>query len=392
MEKIKMSSPKPAATAGLYIHIPFCRKKCRYCDFYSVTDPSLQPSYLKALEQEMRLAAASHPALSFDTLYLGGGTPSALGIGAVEKIINAARRAFSFLSDTEVTVEVNPGTVDLDSLQRLRQAGANRLNVGVQSFRDRNLAFLGRIHSAIEAQRVLAWSHAAGFDNIGIDLIYGIPGQTPDSWKIDLVRAIDCNLSHLSCYSLTFEPGTPLEGDLKLGKFTAADEDRVAELYLQALEVLGGGGFEQYEIANFARSRGRRSRHNCKYWSFSPYLGLGPSAHSFIEPERFWNCADVDRYIRQLDNGRRPIEESETLTREELMIEAVYLGLRLIDGIDMSAFNDRFGIGFMENFGAKSAAFELKGLLTITDGHCRLTPRGMLLLDTIAAAFIDCIA
>ncbi len=183
-----MSNPKTAATAGLYIHIPFCRKKCRYCDFYSVTDPSLQPGYLKALQQEMRLAAASHPALSFDTLYLGGGTPSALGIGAVEEIINAARRAFSFLPDTEVTVEVNPGTVDLDSLQRLRQAGANRLNVGVQSFRARNLAFLGRIHSAIEAERVLAWSHAAGFDNIGIDLIYGIPGQTPDSWKIDLVK------------------------------------------------------------------------------------------------------------------------------------------------------------------------------------------------------------
>jgi oxygen-independent coproporphyrinogen-3 oxidase len=392
MEKIKMFNPKTAATAGLYIHIPFCRKKCRYCDFYSVTDPSLQSGYLKALQQEMRLAAASHPALSFDTLYLGGGTPSALGIGAVEEIINAARRAFSFLPDTEVTVEVNPGTVDLDSLQRLRQAGANRLNVGVQSFRARNLAFLGRIHSAIEAERVLAWSHAAGFDNIGIDLIYGIPGQTPDSWKIDLVRALDGDLSHLSCYSLTFEPGTPLEVDLRRGKFTAADEDRVAELYLQALEVLGRGGFEQYEIANFARSRGRRSRHNCKYWSFSPYLGLGPSAHSFIEPERFWNCADVDRYFRQLDNGRRPIEESETLTREELMIEAVYLGLRLSDGIDMSAFNDRFGIGFMEHFGTKSAAFELEGLLTITAGHCRLTPRGMLLLDTIAAAFVDCIA
>lgn len=386
-----MSNPKTAATAGLYIHIPFCRKKCRYCDFYSATDPSLQPGYLKALQQEMRLAAASHHALSFDTLYLGGGTPSALGIGAVEKIINGARRAFSFLPDTEVTVEVNPGTVDLDSLQRLRQAGANRLNVGVQSFRARNLAFLGRIHSAIEAQRVLAWSHAAGFDNIGIDLIYGIPGQTPDSWKIDLVRALDCDLSHLSCYSLTFEPGTPLEVDLRRGKFRAADDDRVSELYLQALEVLGRGGFEQYETANFARSRSRRSRHNCKYWSFSPYLGLGPSAHSFIEPERFWNCADVDRYIRQLDYGRRPIEESETLTREELMIEAVYLGLRLIDGIDMSAFNDRFGIGFMEHFGATSAAFEREGLLTTTDGHCRLTPHGMLLLDTIAAALIDCI-
>ena len=387
-----ISNQKAAAAAGLYIHIPFCRRKCRYCDFYSVTDPSLQPAYLNALQQEMRLAAASQPALSFDTLYLGGGTPSALGTGAVVEIIHAARRAFSFLPDTEVTVEVNPGTVDFDSLQRLRQAGANRLNVGVQSFRDRNLAFLGRIHSTIETERVLEWSHAAGFDNIGIDLIYGIPGQTPDSWKIDLVRALGCDLSHLSCYSLTFEPGTPLEADLRRGKFAAAGEDRVAELYLQALEVLGRGGFEQYEISNFALSRGRRSRHNCKYWSFSPYLGLGPSAHSFIEPERFWNCADVDRYIRQLDNGRRPIEESETLNREKLMIETVYLGLRLIDGIDISVFNDRFGIDFMKHFGATSAAFEQEGLLTTTAGHCRLTPRGMLLLDTIAAALIDCIA
>jgi oxygen-independent coproporphyrinogen-3 oxidase len=392
MEIIKMGSPQTTGAAGLYIHIPFCRQKCRYCDFYSVTDPSLQPGFLKGLQQEMRLAAASQPALNFDTLYLGGGTPSALGIGAVEEIITAARRIFPFLPDTEVTVEINPGTVDFDSLQRLRQAGANRLNVGVQSFRDRNLAFLGRIHSAIEAERVLAWSRAAGFDNIGIDLIYGIPGQTPDTWKIDLLRALDCDLSHLSCYNLTFEPGTALEGDLRRGKFLAVDEDRVAELYLQTLEMLGRGGFEQYETANFARSRSRRSRHNCKYWSFSPYLGLGPSAHSFLESKRSWNCANVDRYIRQLDSGRLPIEDSETLTREMKMTEAVYLGLRLIDGIDMSAFYDRFGIGFMECFGGKSAALEQKGLLTATNGHCRLTPRGMLLLDAIAAALIDCIA
>jgi oxygen-independent coproporphyrinogen-3 oxidase len=392
MEKIMISSQETAAVAGLYIHIPFCRKKCRYCDFYSVTDPSLQPSYLKALQQEMRLAAASHSALSFDTLYLGGGTPSALEVVAVEEIVNAARRTFSFLPDTEVTVEVNPGTVDVDLFQRLRQAGVNRLNIGVQSYQERNLAFLGRLHSAIETEKALEWSHAAGFDNIGIDLIYGIPGQTPDTWKIDLLRALDGDLSHLSCYGLTFEPGTPLEADLRRGKFTAADEDRVAELYLQALDVLEKGGFEQYETANFTRSRGRRSRHNCKYWSFSPYLGLGPSAHSFIEPERFWNCADVGRYIRQLENGRRPIEDSETLTREKSMIEAVYLGLRLTDGIDMSAFNDRFGIEFMEHFGVKAVFFEQEELLTTTDGHCRLTPRGMLLLDTIAAAFIDCIA
>jgi oxygen-independent coproporphyrinogen III oxidase len=384
-----MSAQKTAVAAGLYIHIPFCRKKCAYCDFYSVIDSARQPGYLRALQSEMQLAAAAHPSLRFDTLYLGGGTPSALGVGALEEIIGAARRTFVFLPDTEVTVEVNPGTVDLAALQRLRRAGVDRLSIGVQSFQDRHLAFLGRVHRAIEAEKVLAWSHAAGFDNIGIDLIYGLPGQTSDDWELDLLRALERDPAHLSCYSLTFETGTPLEIDMRRGKFTAADEDRVAALYLQTLEVLAKGGFEQYETANFARSRSRRSRHNGKYWSFSPYLGLGPSAHSFIAPERFWNYADLDLYTREINNGRRAIEESETLTTEKSMIEALYLGLRLIDGIDMAAFSARFGIGFLETFGAPAVVFERRGLLETSVGHCRLTPRGMLLLDAIAAAFSD---
>ncbi|MFZ0611453.1 MAG: radical SAM family heme chaperone HemW [Desulfobacterales bacterium] len=381
--------PTPAAAAGLYIHVPFCRKKCRYCDFYSVENFGLQVGYLKALRQEMRLAAAAHPALGFDTLYLGGGTPTVLGAGGVEEIIAAARQAFSLLADTEVTVEVNPGTIDRDSLKRLRQAGVNRLNIGIQSFTDRHLAFLGRIHSAADAGRALAWAHAAGFDNIGIDLIYGLPGQTPADWRLDLLQALDGDLAHLSCYSLTYEAGTPLEMALKSGKFAPAGEDRVAGMYLQALDILAQGGLAQYETANFARSRAHHSRHNLKYWSFLPYLGLGPSAHSFMAPERFWNHADIDLYIRKLGQGRRPIAESERLTREKSMIEAVYLGLRLTDGIDLSAFQERFKTGFMELFGERAAVFDQKGWLTTTAGRCRLTPRGMLLLDAIAAAFIE---
>ncbi|MFZ0135160.1 MAG: radical SAM family heme chaperone HemW [Desulfobacterales bacterium] len=379
----------PADAAGLYIHVPFCRKKCRYCDFYSVSTLDLQTGYLVALRQEMMLAAAAHPALYFDTLYLGGGTPSVLGAGGVEEIIATARRAFSFLADTEVTVEVNPGTIDRDSLQRLRRAGVNRLNIGVQSFKNQHLAFLGRIHSAADAGRALAWARAAGFDNIGIDLIYGLPGQTPADWRLDLLQALDRDLAHLSCYSLTYEAGTPLESELKRGEFAPADEDRVAGMYLQAIDLLARGGLAQYETANFARSRAHRSRHNLKYWSFLPYLGLGPSAHSFIAPERFWNHADIDLYIRQLGQGRRPVAESERLTREKSMIEALYLGLRLTDGIDLSAFQDRFKTGFMELFGERAAVFEQKGWLTTTAGRCRLTPQGMLLLDAIAAALIE---
>lgn len=379
----------PADAAGLYIHVPFCRQKCRYCDFYSVSTLDLQTGYLDALRQEMRLAAAALPALYFDTLYLGGGTPSVLGAGGVEEIIAAARRAFSFLADPEITVEVNPGTIDRDSLQRLRGAGVNRLNIGVQSFHDRHLAFLGRIHSAAEAGRAIDWARAAGFGNIGIDLIYGIPGQTPANWRLDLLQALDRGIAHLSCYSLTYEDGTSLEMELKSGKFAPAGEDRVAGMYLQALDLLARGGLVQYETANFARTRDHRSRHNLKYWTFKPYLGLGPSAHSYIAPERFWNHADIDIYIRKLGQGRRPIAESEHLTREKSMIEAIYLGLRLTDGIDLSAFRDRFETGFMELFRERAAVFEQKGWLTTTAGRCRLTPPGMLLLDAIASALIE---
>lgn len=379
----------PAAAAGLYVHVPFCRKKCRYCDFYSVSRIDLQTGYLEALRQEMRLAAAAHPTLYFDTLYLGGGTPSVLGAGGVAEIIDAARRAFSFLADTEVTVEVNPGTIDRDSLKRLRRAGVNRLNIGVQSFQDRHLAFLGRIHTASDARRALAWAHTAGFDNIGIDLIYGTPGQSPADWRLDLRQALDEGLAHLSCYSLTYEDGTPLETALTRGEFALADENRVAGMYLQALDLLAQGGLAQYETANFARSRAHRSRHNLKYWSFLPYLGLGPSAHSFIASERFWNHADIDLYIRELGQGRRPIAERDHLTREKSMIEAIYLGLRLTDGIDLLAFADRFKTAFMDLFGKRAAVFEQNGWLTTTAGRCRLTPRGMLLLDAIAADFIE---
>jgi oxygen-independent coproporphyrinogen-3 oxidase len=340
----------------------------------------------------MRLVAAAHPAMSFDTLYLGGGTPSVLGASSLEEIIGAARRLFAVGPEAEITVEVNPGTVDAGSLRRLRRAGVNRLNIGVQSFHDRTLAFLGRIHGAGEARSAVDWSRAAGFDNIGIDLIYGVPGQTPGVWGSDLDTALQLDLAHLACYGLTLEPGTALAAALRRKEFAAADDAMIAALYRQTVETLADAGFEHYEISNFARSRERRSRHNCKYWSFTPYLGLGPSAHSFIAPRRCWNHADVAVYIAELQKGRRPVANGETLSRGQLMTEALYLGLRLTAGIDMTAFGDRFGVGFMDTFGEAAARFEQQGLVKTGAGRCRLTPCGRLFLDAVAAAFIDAVA
>ncbi len=389
-----MTSPADRSNAnaeigGLYIHVPFCIKKCFYCDFFSVTDMSLRSRYVAALLDELKWAATAYAGMRFDTLYLGGGTPSVLETDALGRIVASAFSAFTVLPGAEVTVEVNPATADRDSLRRYRTAGVNRINIGVQSFQNQNLAFLGRIHSAADAVKTLEWAQTAGFENIGIDLIYGIPGQTEATWRQDLDRAAAHRPEHLSCYTLTYEKGTPLTGELSRGTVIPATDEQVAQLYLTTVEVLAQKGYEQYETSNFARSAAHRSRHNGKYWSFAPYLGLGPSSHSFLPPERLWNKADLAAYLADVEQGRRPVAGRESLTRDQLMIEAVYLGLRLIDGIDVAGFESRFKVKFESLFNRPLTVFADQGLLETSGWRCRLTPRGMLLLDTIASSFVD---
>ena len=374
--------------AGLYIHIPFCRRKCGYCDFYSVTDTVLAAEFLTALETEMRLRADR--SLDFDTIYIGGGTPSVLRADDIRRILNAVENTFDVRPDAEITLEVNPGTVTPPMLRELRAAGINRISIGVQSFQDRNLEFLGRIHSARDAAATLRGAREGGIARIGLDLIYGLPGQTVAAWLNDLRQALHFAPDHLSCYSLTYEPGTPLFDDLGANRFEAAADAAVAELFLNTAEFLQDHGFEHYEISNFARGRGARSRHNCKYWSLTAaYIGLGPSAHSFVAPERRWNRPDVGFYIQTLSNGELPLEARETLTRSQMMIEAVYLGLRQSRGIDVEAFETWFGIDFEDIFGTVLARCEERGLLQMTPGNCRLTLRGMLLLDAVAAELVE---
>lgn len=382
--------------AGLYIHIPFCLKKCPYCDFYSITDLSLQPAFLDALASEMNMTRKL--VRVFDTLYIGGGTPSVLDIKAIDNIIKTAHQCFNILSGAEITMEINPGTVTLEKLKGYRQTGVNRINIGVQSFNSANLDFLERIHSAGEAQVAVKWAQKAGYENIGLDLIYGIPDQTKSSWLKDLQSAVKFHPQHLSCYMLSFEPGTPMHKDLQNSVFNTLPEHLVCELFETTRSYLSANGYIQYEISNFAceviegpgikSAQSNVSRHNMKYWNFSPYIGLGPSAHSFIEPQRFWNHSNVKKYIQELTTGRLPRAGKESLSREQLMIEAVYLGLRQTKGIEVDAFDKKFGVNFKAMFTGVITDLEEKGLVKMSQNCCALTPKGMLYLDSIAAMFI----
>jgi len=375
---------------GLYVHIPFCLKKCPYCDFYSITDLCKVSRFLEALKREMQMGGRIP--LVFDTLYIGGGTPSVLGAAAIGKIIENAFRFFKIVSDAEMTLEVNPGTVTLDNLREYRKSGINRLNIGVQSFHNGNLRFLGRIHSSNDARLSVKWARQAGFDNIGLDLIYGLPDQDKNNWLSDLTRAVEIGPEHLSCYMLTCESGTPLDQDVKTGRIRLPADETMRDLFDTTIDFLTDHGFIHYEISNFAGIADAdcapgMSRHNLKYWSFEPYIGLGPSAHSFIEPERFWNHGNVKKYMRQIEAGKLPIAEKEKLTAEQMMMETIYLGLRTTRGIDLDGFHKKFGLDFRQTFSHTIAELGNDGLIKLGAKYCALSRKGLPFLDSIASIF-----
>jgi len=377
----------PNKPGGIYVHIPFCVKKCPYCDFYSITDTSLKQKFISAVISEMNITC--NLPFKFDTLYIGGGTPSVLETEFITRIIENVSSLYKLLPDSEITIEVNPGTVKPEKLKEYKNAGVNRISIGVQSFQERNLNFLGRMHTVEDTDLAIQWARDAGFENIGIDLIYGIVGQTRESWLRDLEQAVSYEPEHLSCYMLTYESGTPIERDRQKGLFKPMNEGKVGELFATTIEFLADKGYAQYEISNFAYAKNIRSRHNQKYWSFAPYIGLGPSAHSFIEPRRCWNKASVTAYIKDLQEGKLPIDGQEVLSREQMMSESIFLGLRRADGIDVSEFNSRFDENFFKIFGKQIDDFEKKGLIVTNQTSCALTVKGMLFLDSIASMLVS---
>ena len=379
--------------AGLYVHIPFCLKKCRYCDFYSVTDLSLEKPFVHALKQEMR--QKSRLGGSFDTLYLGGGTPSILQDAHLASIMEEALTCFDFEKNREVTIEVNPGTVTRSKLDFYLQTGIERLNIGIQSFTDSNLAFLGRSHTALTALMAVNQAREAGFANIGLDLIIGLPGQERTGLQADLECALSFQPEHLSCYMLSYEPRTPLDQMRKRGRVTPLEEDRVGDLYEFLSGFLEEQGYEHYEISNFARRDPgsshppHRSRHNQKYWNHTPYIGVGPAAHSFIRPRRFWNGKNLRVYMDALTKGLSPMAEEEILSPQQELMEAVALGLRTQEGIGFDDFRKRFGVDLQQIVEKEALPLKEAGRLSFDDEHLWLTRKGFLIADAVTLRLID---
>ena len=337
MTDISNAHDNSRANAGLYIHVPFCRSKCAYCDFYSITDISKVEGYLHALSREMAFYRDFAPC--FDTVYIGGGTPSCLTPRQLAEILRNIRENFVLAPDSEITIEINPGDVDETWMRKLHDTGINRVSIGVQSFDDKILGFLGRRHDGRDGRLAVEAARKAGFLNLGIDLIYGVPGQSLVLWQQTMETALGFEPEHLSCYELTLEKGTPLHGRIKEGRIVLPGEEEGFRFFSMTSDFLAGRGYTHYEVSNFARHRSLVSRHNCKYWDHTPYLGLGPAAHSYKGNRRWWNHRSLERYGQGVEDGLPPLGGEENLSPDELCLEALYFGFRTITGDSWPRFH-----------------------------------------------------
>ncbi len=393
-----------AETLGLYIHIPFCQRKCPYCDFNSYANgDALFATFTAALAQEIRQAGAANNRPQVDTIFLGGGTPTVLPTAMLAEILAACQQAFVLAPDAEITSEANPGTVDQERFLGLRALGVNRLSMGVQSFDPQELRFLGRIHDDEDAERAFHAARAAGFDAINLDLIYGLPAQQPQIWQSTLDRAIALGPEHLSLYALTIEEGTPFAQWAAAGQFPYPDDDLAADLYELADERLSAAGYIQYEISNWARHDSTplkatatprfACRHNLIYWRRQPYLGCGPGAHSArytpLPSRRWWNLDSPQGYVERMGSGQ-PVEEGhEAIDRRLGMGETMMLGLRLVrEGVADTTFTAQWGVTLRMAFGEELSALERAGLIEWRDDHVRLTPAARLIGNRVFAEFL----
>jgi putative oxygen-independent coproporphyrinogen III oxidase len=304
-------------------------------------------------------------------------------------VVEWVTRRFNLQPAAEITLEVNPATVTTQTLREFAAVGFNRLNIGIQSFNDAHLSFLGRRHNAAQALEALKAARQAGFSNIGMDLIYGLPDQGAAVWEADLRQAVGLEPHHVACYILSYEPHTPLDIDLRAGRLKPLSDGRVADLFRRTHDLLSAAGYEHYEISNFARGRHRRSGHNSKYWNLSPYIGLGPTAHSFDCVTRWWNHDTLDAYLAALKRGSLPCRGREHLDDDQQMMEALYLGLRQADGIDLTQFRERFQVDFERYFQTALKRFARRGWLQMDSRRCSLTVEGMLFLDRIAGELVE---
>jgi oxygen-independent coproporphyrinogen-3 oxidase len=389
--------------AGVYIHIPFCRSRCSYCDFATdIYNGALAEKYVDAVVQEIKKFQVSsfrfqvsdkHSALrtphsALDTVYFGGGTPSLLKPNQLEKILDAVHSRFSVSDDAEITMEMNPGTLTLDVLKDFRKLGVNRASYGGQTFDDRELARLGRTHTAEDVRVTIKLLRESGFENVSFDLITGLPGQTLKDWEKNLYEALALKPEHLSLYLLEVHEGTPLAQHIREGKQPKPDEDMAAEMYLMMLDKTANAGYEHYEISNFCR-RGFESRHNVKYWLCKPVYGFGCSAHSFDGVRTRWsNERDTARYVEMIERDNNAVVETNLLTEHEAQAEAIFLGLRMMRGVDLREHEKQFGVGVRSMYEEDLKRLKEAELIEFDKDIMRLTRKGVLLSNEVFSVFV----
>ena len=375
--------------AGVYIHIPFCRSRCSYCDFATgLFQVDLATRYVDAVISEIQRSTTTSEPIHIDTIYFGGGTPSLLTPEQLEGILAAVTRGFDVSAGAEITMEMNPGALALETLQSFRALGVNRASFGAQTFDDRELARLGRSHNTADTLNTFKDLRTAGFDNISFDLIAGLPGQSLERWQQNVTQALSLRPEHLSFYLLEVHAGTPLAEHIRRGIQPKPDDDLASVMYSFMVERAVAAGYEHYEISNLSLP-GLASRHNTKYWTGDAYFGFGCSAHSYDGKNRRWsNDRDINRYLQTIENGTTPVVEEQLLTLQDIRSEAVFLGLRMMRGIDAKRYQDIFGVDLQAEHKGDLARFLEAGLLEIDGDMLRLTRAGALMSNEVFAAFV----
>lgn len=386
MEQNKTSKSHFLKPLGLYIHIPFCYRKCNYCDFYSLAgQEEKKKPYYRALLTHIRETAKHTPDHQLDTIYFGGGTPSYFGAEYLIPLLKEIKARFQVHPDAEITLEANPESVSEEELARLYQAGFNRISLGMQAATDAQLSVLGRPHTLAQTKKAVQAARSAGFQNLSLDLMYGLPGQTMENWHQTLQAAVDLQPEHLSCYGLKIEKGTPFFD--RQGTLALPEDDLQADFYLFCIQFLNQAGYEQYEISNFAKP-GLASRHNLKYWTLGEYIGLGPGAHSDFDGCRYSFLRDLDAYIKGMETGASLLDESEAIPKGKRYGEYLMLRLRTTKGISEAEYTRPYGMEFAP-IEALLRQYEKRGWAVPENGRWHFTPTGFLLSNQLIGLLLD---
>ena len=373
--------------AGLYVHIPFCSSRCSYCDFATgLYQSELAERYVHAVVAEIR--SSHHIDRHVDTIYFGGGTPSLLSPSQLDRILFALHDHFELDDSLEITLEINPGSVNSEKLREFHRLGVNRASFGAQTFDDAELAKLGRSHTAADTLKTFAELRSSGFANVSFDLIAGLPGQTLAQWQRNIDTALELQPDHLSFYLLEVHSGTPLAEHIRRGIQPVPDDDLAGVMYEWMLERASDDGYEHYEISNLCRP-GFYSRHNVKYWTGAPYYGFGCSAHSYDGQTHRWsNQRDVLKYVELVEAGASPVVDEQQLSETDVRAEAVFLGMRLMQGIDIRRYRESFGVDLRAEHGEDLDRFSKAGLIEFAGDQIRLTRTGALLSNEVFSAFV----